>query len=257
MSSYPYAEITTESSDDETHERDGGFQLYIYKSELNKIKNWVLQYKNIGTGGDLFGLWIDAHTAVVRFALGPGEKSRRSETSFFQDVHYLAAAGGYLTEKHGLCNIGQWLSHHQLSSSRPSLGDEYRVWANMRGLNVNRYIVCIANILRERNSYKTTLNCFLFEMEDNGEELPILHGKFVNLDGESPVNKEPEIAQVIAQGAAKPPDPDADDSKEGFLARCRSSFRKWLCSRQGKAFMIFALISIPTILFALVYLTIQ
>ena len=255
MSSYPYEKLSTESSDDETHEQDGGFKVYIYKSELDKIKEWVLHRKNIETGGDLFGLWVDAHTAVVQFALGPGEKCRRTQTSFFQDVDYLAMAGGYLTGKHGLCNIGQWHSHHQLSLNQPSTGDESTVWGNMPGLKMNRYIVCIANILKDRKSFNTTLNCFLFEMGENGNKLPILHGRFVQLHGKSPVRKQPEIARVTEQGAEEPPDSDNDDYEEGFLAWCWSAFKKWTCSHRRKACIILALISIPFIVFTVVYLT--
>ena len=251
MFKVPYEKLLTESSDDETHKKDGWFTVYIYKSEFNKIKEWVLRHKDIETGGDLFGLWVDAHTAVVQFALGPGKNSRRTKTSFYQDVDYLGMAGGYLTGKHGLCNIGQWHSHHQLSLNQPSTGDENTVWGNMPGLKMNRYIVCIANILKERNNFKTTLNCFLFEMEKNGEKLPILHGKFEHLNGESPVRKQSEIARVTEQGEEEPPDHD------GFWARCWSAFKKWMCSPKGKACIIFALISIPFIIFVVVYETIE
>ena len=252
MSSYPYQKLITEWSDEETYEQDGGLKVYIYKSEFNKIREWVLHYKNIETGGDLFGLWVDAHTAVVQCS---GKKSRRGKTSFFQDVDYLGMAGGYLTGKHGLCNIGQWHSHHQLSLNQPSTGDENTVWGNMPGLKMNRYIVCIANILKERNNFKTTLNCFLFEMEKNGEKLPILHGKFEHLNGESPVRKQPEIARVTKQGGEEPPDSDAGDYEDGFLARCWSALMKWTCSHQGKACIILALLSIPFIVFVVLYLS--
>ena len=138
MSSYPYQKLITEWSDEETYEQHGGLKVYVYKSEFNKIKEWVLHYKDIETGGDLFGLWVDAHTAVVQLALGPGGKSRRAKTIFYQDVDYLTAVEGCLTGKYGLCNIGQWHSHHQLSLNQPSTGDENTVWGNMPGLKMNR-----------------------------------------------------------------------------------------------------------------------
>ena len=153
MSSYPYQKLSGESSDDETYEQDGGLKVYVYKSEFNKIKEWMLHYKNIETRGYLFGLWVDAHTAVVQFALGSGKKSRRTQTSFYQDVDYLATVEGYLTGKHGLCNIGQWHSHYQLSLNQPNTRDENTVWRNIPGLKMNRSIVCIANILKERSNF--------------------------------------------------------------------------------------------------------
>ena len=252
MTRYPYTKLGTESSDDETYARDGGLTIHIYESEFQKIKKWVLDYKNIETGGDLFGLWVDAHTAVVQFALGPGEKCKRTNTSFFQDVDYLATAGGYLIEKHGLCNIGQWHSHHQLSLNQPSTGDENTVWGNMPGLRMNRYIVCIANVLRRGGSYTTSLNCFLFEMNDNGKKMPIMRGRFKHLSGESPVNNQPEVAQVIARGAEPRPDFDKDDSKGFSLAQCWSSFKKFVCSRKGKIVTILTSISIAAVIVFLV-----
>ena len=256
MTHYPYTKLATESSDDETYARDGGFTIHIYESELEKIKKWVLDYKNIETGGDLFGLWVDDRTAVVQFALGPGEKCRRTNTSFFQDVDYLATAGGYLIEKHGLCNIGQWHSHHQLSLNQPSAGDKNTVWGNMPGLRMKRYIVCIANILKQGSPYKTSLKSFLFEMNDNGEKMPIMRGKFKDLRGESPVNNQPEVAEVIARGAEPEvarPDFDKDDSKAFSLAQCWSSLKKFLCSRKGKILTILTSISIAVIIVLVVY----
>ena len=254
MTQYSYTKLDTESSDDETYARDGGLTIHIYKSEYEKIKKWVLDYKNIETGGDLFGLWVDAHTAVVQFALGPGEKCRRTKTSFFQDVDYLARAGGYLIDKHGLCNIGQWHSHHQLSLNQPSTGDENTVWGNMPGLKMNRYIVCIANVLKQGNRYRTSLNSFLFEMNDNGEKMPIMPGKFMKLRGKSPLNNQPEVAKVMARGA-EPVRPgfDKDDSKGFSLAQCWSIFKKFLCSRRGKVLTILTLIFIAVIIVLVVY----
>ena len=177
------------------------FKVYIYRSEYKKIKKWVLLHRNIETGGDLFGLWLDSHTAVVQFALGPGKNCRRYPTAFYQDLDYLANAGNHLTKKHGLCNIGQWHSHHQLSLSEPSGGDERTVWNHMPALGLTRYIVCIANIRQTKlASVDATVNCFLFELDD-GDKLPVQQGKFKILENSSPVNKHSAITEVTAEGA--------------------------------------------------------
>ncbi len=60
------------------------FKVYINEGERDQIYNWVWKYTDIETGGDLFGLWIDDQTAVVQFVLGPGKRSYRTTTSFFQ-----------------------------------------------------------------------------------------------------------------------------------------------------------------------------
>jgi hypothetical protein len=257
-----------ESSEDEASGQDRKLKVYIYDSEFAKIKNWVLLHKNIETGGDLFGLWVDAHTAVVQFALGPGKKCNRYETSFFQDLDYLATAGGYLTKKHGLCNLGQWHSHHQLSLNRPSSGDENTVWGHMPTLGLKRYIVCIANISKGWNSgYHASVKCFLFELNDRGEKLSVLQGKFQRLKQPSPVNEHSEIAQVIAQGAESIVKPvcDSDDedstSSESCWFKCKcsvrnacSKFTKWSCSGTGKALIIIGLLSVSLIVVGSLFL---
>ena len=69
------------------------FKVYINEGEWYQICKWVLKHENIETGGDLFGLWLDEHTAVVQFVLGPGEKCRRTTTSFFQVGFYKRGSG--------------------------------------------------------------------------------------------------------------------------------------------------------------------
>ena len=160
---------------------DKSFNVHINQGEMYQIQEWVSKHQKIETGGDLFGLWLDDHTAVVQFVLGPGKKCRRTETSFFQDVEYLQQAGSYLTDKHGLCNIGQWHSHHRLSLSKPSHGDENTVWGNMPVLGLTRYIVFIANITYN----KVTVNGFLFHCR--GRKRSLTKGQFKYLDGNSPL----------------------------------------------------------------------
>ena len=230
-SDYNYTRLTTtDSSEDEINEKDRKLKVYIYQSELAKIKNWVLLHKDIETGGDLFGLWIDSHTAVVQFALGPGKNCNRYETAFFQDLGYLASAGGYLTEKHGLCNLGQWHSHHQLSLNKPSAGDENTVWGHMPNLGLTRYIVCIANISSRRGSYHADVNCFLFELDDRGAQLPVIRGKFHTLGQASPVNEHAEIAQVITQGAESLVESVCDDDGDLTEESCWQTLKRAICS---------------------------
>ena len=172
---------------------DKSFKVHINQGEMYQIQEWVSKDQNTETGGDLFGLWLDDHTAVVQFVLGPGKKCRRTTTSFFQDVEYLQQAGSYLTDKQGLCNIGQWHSHHRLSLSKPSHGDENTVWGNMPVLGLNRYIVFIANITKE-----VTVNCFLFHYQ--GRKRSLTKGQFKYLDGNSPLRLNDMVLQNTSDG---------------------------------------------------------
>jgi hypothetical protein len=183
------------------------FTVYINEGERDQIYKWVERYQNIETGGDLFGAWIDDRTAVVQFVLGPGLKCRRTGVSFYQDIEYLRNAGSYLTQKHGLCNIGQWHSHHRLGLTRPSGGDENTVWGNMPNLGLDRYIVIIATITGgSHSSYSdfpkdpVNINPYLFEIK-NGRKSGVLHGSFEFLEQNSPFRVDESIQNKVKTGA--------------------------------------------------------
>ena len=171
------------------------FKIFINEGEMDEIKNWTLMKDDIQTGGELFGLWIDKHTAVVQFVLGPGQYCRRSPVSFFQDTKYLERAGTFLTKNHGLCNIGQWHSHHRLSLNKPSREDKHTVWGKMANLYLNRYIAFIANIA---STNEASVNCFLFEIQ-SGERLPVLQGNFDELAENSPFRDDKNVLRSVLQ----------------------------------------------------------
>ena len=196
------------------------FTVYMNEGEKYQIEEWVKKYPNIETGGDLFGAWIDDRTAVVQFVLGPGENCRRTSVSFFQKIEYLRDAGSYLKQQHGLCNIGQWHSHHQLGLTQPSGGDRNTVWGNMPNLGLNRYIVFIATITD--NSYNRSyfnynqprsyckgrkdnltvkINPYLFEIKPDGRRNDVLHGSVKDLKGNSPFRLDEAIQVTVTVGA--------------------------------------------------------
>ncbi|KAL9971582.1 hypothetical protein ACROYT_G017760, partial [Oculina patagonica] len=129
------------------------FQVMIYEEDYKELCAWVVKKPDIETGGDLFGLWADKHTAVIQLVLGPGQECKRTSTSFYQDVNYLERVGSYLTQNEGVCHIGEWHSRHQLGLARPSGGDENTVWNNMPTYNLKRFVIFIANIQSTKLSY--------------------------------------------------------------------------------------------------------
>ena len=172
----------------------GNFNVVIYESDYKQLCAWVLKKTDIETGGDLFGLWADKHTAVIQFVVGPGQNCRRSSVSFYQDINYLEKIGEQMTKSEGVCHIGEWHSHHQLGLARPSGGDENTVWNNMPTYNLKRFVIFIANLEQLRkDSYNVNIGCFLFELESvNGKEkqLPVLQGTFKILKNENPLNRK-------------------------------------------------------------------
>ena len=105
------------------------------------------QYPNIETGGDLFGLWKDERTVIIQQFIGPGKQCRRTTTSgFYQDIEYRHRVDSQLTTGEGLCNVGEWHSHHQIGMPEPSGADERTVFSNMPHLGLERFVLFIASI---------------------------------------------------------------------------------------------------------------
>lgn len=177
------------------------FTVAIYASEYKQICAWVLKHQSLETGGDLFGLWSDADSAVIQLVLGPGKNCQRATHSFYQDVAYLEKVGSNLTGKEGVCHIGEWHSHHTIGLKRPSGGDERTVWTNMPKYGLSRFLLFIANI--ETRSYRceaVSVGCFLFEfVKGTNQKLEVLQGKFHLLPNESPFRSK--CLSVLEKGA--------------------------------------------------------
>ena len=179
------------------------FKVVIYEDDYKELCAWVLKKPNIETGGDLFGLWADKHTAVIQLVLGPGQGCRRTSASFYQDIDYLQRVGSYLTQNEGVCHIGEWHSHHQMGLAQPSGGDESTVWNNMPTYNLKRFVIFIANIRSSKQNYNVHIGCFLFETDDHGNRLDVLPGEFTILQKENPLSSKKEVSEKRYHGAEK------------------------------------------------------
>ena len=175
------------------------FTVAIYANEYKQICAWVLRNQTLETGGDLFGLWFDDHTAVIQLVVGPGENCQRTAMSFYQDVEYLDKVGSNLTSKEGVCHIGEWHSHHTIGLKQPSGGDERTVWTNMPQYNLRRFLLLIANIETEADhgGNGVSVGCFLFE--ETGANRKMLQGNFNLLPAESPFRSK--CLKVLQEGA--------------------------------------------------------
>ena len=173
------------------------YTVHIYESEATLISRWTLEYPNIETGGDLFGLWLNANEIVIQAAIGPGEKCRRTATSFFQDEQYLSNVGQSLTQDQGLCNVGSWHSHHTMNLPDPSRGDRDTVWKHLP--TPGRFVLLIAAIKTETGAAKVQMGFNLFESTIEGNEVTSM--KLNILQGESPIRANKAISLKILEGA--------------------------------------------------------
>ena len=134
------------------------FKVFMFEEDYQMMVSLVLQYPDLETGGDLFGLWTTNGDAVLHVILGPGQNCKRTGASFYQDIAYLQRNGELLTEDYMLCHIGEWHSHHQLHLFQPSGGDSSTVIRNYpRGLC--GFLLIIANIV---SSQRVELSPYLY-----------------------------------------------------------------------------------------------
>ena len=133
---------------------------FIYKSELDFISRCILDYKNIETGGQLFGYWTADGSPVVIYAIGPGANANHQVAFFNQDIDYLLNIGNILVHHYGLQHIGEWHSHHKLGLAQPSGHDASTMADTIKEKRLPQFLLCIGNC----SDVETTLNPFNFTL---------------------------------------------------------------------------------------------
>ena len=171
--------------------------VHIYEDEASRISKWTLQYPNIETGGDIFGLWLNENEVVIQAVTGPGRKCRRTTTSFFQDEQYVNSVGELLIRNEGLCLVGSWRSHHTMNIPDPSRDDEDTVWRHLP--TPGRSVLLIATIEMETGAPKVQMGFNLFESTSEGNKaIPM---KLEILQGQSPIRANDVIICQMSAGA--------------------------------------------------------
>ena len=192
------------------------YTVHIYEDEASRISKWTLQYPNIETGGDIFGLWLNENEVVIQAVLGPGRNCRRTATSFFQNEQYLSRVGGLLTNSQGLCNVGSWHSHHIMNLPEPSRGDKDTVWRHLP--TPGRFLLLIATIEMKTGAPKVQMGFNLFESTKKGNK--VITMKLEILQGQSPIRANEALSRQMSTGAevhSEMPHPEA--SVQSGLAR--------------------------------------
>ena len=132
--------------------------VVFYRSEIDYISRCILDYKNIETGGQLFGLWTSRGIPVIMYAIGPGRNANHQQTFFNQDLQYLREVGLPIIDHFHLEHMGEWHSHHQLGLAHPSGHDASNIIHNMQRERFRRFVLCIGNC----NPQQSVLNAFTF-----------------------------------------------------------------------------------------------
>ena len=169
-------------------------KVYLFQEDFEMMKDLVLRYPNVETGGDLFGLWTSDGDAVLHMVLGPGKNCKRTATSFYQDIPYLQEKGELLTTKYMLCHIGEWHSHHQLHLYEPSHGDSSTVIRHYPHGTCG-FLLIIANI---SSPDPVLLSPYLYTARSQYDFYQ--KGQLVPLPSRNAFKKATEIARTISEG---------------------------------------------------------
>ena len=169
-------------------------KVYLFQEDFEMMKDLVLRYPNVETGGDLFGLWTSDGDAVLHMVLGPGKNCKRTATSFYQDIPYLQEKGELLTTKYMLCHIGEWHSHHQLHLYEPSHGDSSTVIRHYPHGTCG-FLLIIANI---SSPDTVLLSPYLYTARSQYDFYQ--KGQLVPLPSRNAFKKATEIARTISEG---------------------------------------------------------
>lgn len=132
--------------------------VVFYRSEIDYISRCILDYKDIETGGQLFGLWTSRGIPVIMYAIGPGRNANHQQTFFNQDLQYLHDIGTPIINHFHLEHMGEWHSHHQLGLAHPSGHDANNIIRNMQRERFRRFVLCIGNC----NTQQSIVNAFTF-----------------------------------------------------------------------------------------------
>ena len=171
--------------------------VHIYEDEASRISKWTLQYPNIETGGDIFGLWLNENEVVIQAVIGPGRNCRRTITSFFQDEQYLNSVGELLIRDKGLCVVGSWRSHHTMNIPEPGRDDEDTVWRHLP--TPGRFVLLIATIEMKTEAPKVQMGFNMFESTSEGNK--VIPMKLEILQGQSPIRANKAVRSQMLEGS--------------------------------------------------------
>lgn len=162
--------------------------VLINQEEMDMLSKYILDYRNIETGGQLFGYWTYDGKPVVLFVLGPGPRAGHHSAFFMQDLEYLKSCARLLKQKYGLDHIGEWHSHHQLGLSHPSGHDARNIATNIRHLGYSKFLLCIGTC----TDTQSAINAFMFR-DDNDN---YTHVPWFIKDTESPYRRLIEKSDI-------------------------------------------------------------
>ena len=125
-----------------------GYRVRIFESELRVICDETLDFPNIETGGNLYGLLSHGGSPVVSLATRPAGRIHRGATSLELDHKVQQAIEESVWARYGIQFLGMWHSHHHIGLYEPSEGDRRRTANYAVKAHRKFYIEILCNLPR-------------------------------------------------------------------------------------------------------------
>jgi hypothetical protein len=95
----------------------------IWRSEVQFMCGVASRWRNIETGGEVYGFISHAGRPVIMLVTPPGPKAIHRVAQFTQDLDFFKETDAFLRNNVGLQYEGSWHSHHHLDIEGLSPGD--------------------------------------------------------------------------------------------------------------------------------------
>lgn len=145
-----------------------GYRVRIFESELRVIGDETLDFPDIETGGNLYGLLSRGGAPVVSLATRPAGKIHRGPVSLELDHKVQQAIEELLWARYGIQFLGMWHSHHQIGLYEPSEGDRSRTASYAAKSARKFYLEILCNLPLVTHSMRPTVAVPSLAMPDGG-----------------------------------------------------------------------------------------
>ena len=119
---------------------------YFSDTALSKLIGFTLEYPDLETGGELYGIFDEKGNPIVSYISGPGPNALHQYAAFKQDMDFYRQERDFNHSEKRLSLIGMWHSHHKIPLHEPSSGDINTLSRNLKNLTRNfLLIICCIN----------------------------------------------------------------------------------------------------------------
>ena len=172
-------------------------EIRMFESELQAIARNADEWGHTETGGSLHGWLTGTGNPVVAVATPPGKNARHTSAQFQQDIDYWRKCDAQLLMDYGTVTTGRWHSHHFLSLSGPSGGDQATAASIMKKNPIPVFVELIVTFVGTGQSPGVVVHPYVYVKQSHTVQL--VGSRLRILRGLSPI-REAAMGSEILQG---------------------------------------------------------